>query len=349
MPPEVTVLMPVYNGERYLRESIDSILNQTFTDYEFLIIDDASTDSSRDIILSYDDQRMKLIENEQNIGQSESLNIGFHETQGKYIARMDQDDVSLPLRLEKQVCFMDEHAEVGVCGTYVRFVNDKDRRISHPYLREPMLSNNELKAQLLFSPCFQHPTVMIRSKILLNHEIKYEKEYEPAEDYWMWNQLSAVTEYRNIPEILLKLREHKRQRSRVDMRKQFLGADMVRKQVLQTLFSGKSTKRYELRHMMISRFEHLTGLNDLTDAEEWLCSVLDVNKASKRYDHIALQKVISSVWYYLCMNSTHLGPRVFKRYYSSPLFSSLERIDQHCVFLIKCLIKHRVKLYQMMV
>ncbi len=115
--PRVTVLMSVYNGEKYLREAIDSILNQTFKDFEFLIIDDGSTDSSADIIRSYTDFRIRLIQNEKNIGLTRSLNKGLKLAKGEYIARMDVDDISLPIRFEKQVSFLDKYEDVKLVGS----------------------------------------------------------------------------------------------------------------------------------------------------------------------------------------------------------------------------------------
>ena len=117
--------MPVYNGERYLREAIDSILNQTFKDFEFLIINDGSTDLSVEIIESYADKRISLAHNGQNLGLITTLNRGFDLACGEYIARMDCDDISLPDRLEKQVVFMDNHPEIGICGSWVSAISDE--------------------------------------------------------------------------------------------------------------------------------------------------------------------------------------------------------------------------------
>ena len=114
--PLITVLMPVYNGAKYLNEAIDSILNQTFSDFELLIIDDGSTDQSIDLIKAYNDPRIKLIVNKKNIGQSATLNKGLELARGKYIARMDQDDISMPERLKKQMGFMDEYPKFAVPG-----------------------------------------------------------------------------------------------------------------------------------------------------------------------------------------------------------------------------------------
>ena len=114
----VTVLMPVYNGEMYLREAIDSILHQTFTDFEFLIINDGSTDNSETIILSYDDSRIRYEKNDSNLKLIATLNKGIELAKGKYIVRMDADDISIPDRIEKQVAFLEKNPDVGICGSW---------------------------------------------------------------------------------------------------------------------------------------------------------------------------------------------------------------------------------------
>jgi len=125
--PEVTVLMSVYNGEKYLREAIDSILNQTFTDFEFLIVNDGSTDRTAEILRSYDDPRIIIINNEKNIGLTKSLNIGLRMAKGEYIARMDADDVSMPERLQKQIELLNQKKNTGLVGTYYTIINEKGK------------------------------------------------------------------------------------------------------------------------------------------------------------------------------------------------------------------------------
>jgi len=130
--PKVTVLMPVYNGERYLNEAVDSILGQTFTDFEFLIIDDASTDKTPEILRSYDDPRIRVVTNEENLGLSKSLNKGLALARGEFIARMDADDVSYPYRLQVQHEFMTQHPGAGVIGSWAEYI-DRKGEIVHRY------------------------------------------------------------------------------------------------------------------------------------------------------------------------------------------------------------------------
>ena len=202
--PKVTVLMPVYNGEKYLREAIESILNQTFKDFEFLIINDGSTDSSRDIVLSYNDSRIRLIDNEKNIGLTKSLNRGLELARGEYIARMDADDVSLPERLEKQVSYLEIHPKVGVLGTWMKCIDEygKPTSTQHPPT-QPYL----IKWSLLFGCSIAHSSVMMR-RAVLERVGGYNPEIVVAQDYGLWVRVSFETQIQiaNLPEELLLLR-----------------------------------------------------------------------------------------------------------------------------------------------
>lgn len=199
--PKVTVLMPVYNGEKYLREAIDSILNQTFTDFEFLIINDGSTDASVDIINSYDDPRIRLLHNKQNLKLIATLNKGLALANGTYIARMDCDDISLPTRLEKQVEFMDENEHIGLCGTWIQFMGERNGVIG----KYPNL-NQELKVRILFSNCFAHPSVIIRKNFFDIYNLKYDENYLHVEDYALWIKCCQFFAVANIEEVLLRYR-----------------------------------------------------------------------------------------------------------------------------------------------
>lgn len=204
--PKVTVLMSVYNGEKYLREAIESILNQTFKDFEFLIINDGSTDSSRDIVLSYNDRKIRLIDNEKNIGLTKSLNRGLNLARGEYIVRMDADDVSLPERLEKQVNYLEIHPEVGVLGTWVKCIDEygKPTRELHPPT-EPDL----IKWSLPFNNCLTHSSVMMR-RAVLERVGGYNPEMVVAQDYDLWVRVSLETQFQiaNLHEELLLLRRN---------------------------------------------------------------------------------------------------------------------------------------------
>lgn len=204
--PKISVVMPVYNGEKYLREAMDSILNQTFNDFEFIIINDASKDSTEEIIKSYTDDRIIYIKNEQNLGVAGTLNRGLDIAKGEYIARMDADDISMPKRFQKQVAFMDKHHEIGVCGTAVKvFGEDYEKNAFY-------VSNKEnVKINMIFSSCLCHPTVMIRGEIIRIKNYRYDLEYEKIEDYELWKRILREYDIDNLKDRLLKYRIHQEQ------------------------------------------------------------------------------------------------------------------------------------------
>lgn len=208
--PKVSVMMPVYNAALYLREAIDSILSQTFTDFEFLIINDGSTDASGEIINGYADSRILYIENKENLGLVETLNRGIALARGEYIARMDADDISLPERFARQVAFMDAHREVGACGTAFQFFGDSDHIAIHPEDYTHCFTLLSLNSSL------GHPTSMIRKAILNRHAIRYEPEFAYAADYAFWIRISQVSCISSLTETLLLYRWHTTNMSKTD-------------------------------------------------------------------------------------------------------------------------------------
>lgn len=196
---KVTVLMPVYNGATYLREAIDSILNQTYSDYNFLIINDGSNDETENIIRSYDDSRITYVENEENIGLTKTLNKGLDLIKSEYIVRMDADDISLPKRIERQVAFMDSNPEIAVSGTWIEKFSDK----GYKQKSKKSCDSLQIKTLLLFRCALNG--VIIRNSII--REIGYyDINHNAAEDYGLWLKMSFSYQLGNIPEVLYKYR-----------------------------------------------------------------------------------------------------------------------------------------------
>ena len=210
--PKVTILMTVYNGEGYLRECVDSVLGQTFKDFEFLIIDDRSSDNSRDIINSYKDKRIHLIKNDVNLGQVKSLNIGLDNARGEYIARMDQDDMMMENRLERQVGFLDRKKDISVVGTWGEVIDEEGKVFTRTRLP---LRNEEMIGTVLFCGYFlMHPSVMFRKDDVMQAG-KYNESIVFSEDYDLWMMLLLNRrKLANIPEYLIRFRYHNKSSSR---------------------------------------------------------------------------------------------------------------------------------------
>ena len=203
--PLVSVVMPVYNADKYLRESIKSILKQTYSNFEFIIINDGSTDTSLDIIKEYikKDKRIVLISHK-NKGVSYSANQGFLQAKGKYIARMDADDISLSNRFEEQVNFMEKNYEVGICGTWAKKFKDtinKNKLVKLP-------TDDKMKIILLYTSCFFQSSVMFRAKFIKQNQLKYNDDFLSAEDYELWTRIKDLTNFANIPKALILYRDH---------------------------------------------------------------------------------------------------------------------------------------------
>jgi glycosyltransferase involved in cell wall biosynthesis len=205
--PKITVVMPVYNCELYISQAIDSILNQTEKDFEFIIIDDASTDKTVFIIKKYNDFRIQLIQKSINTGLSNSLNLGLQLAKGKYIARMDGDDISLPQRFAKQVAFLESNQNVIVCGSYFRIIG------SEIIIKVPEY-HDSIKVAFLKGNCIAHPSVMMRKQVLDELSLVYNVLKEPAEDYDLWVRLSEKGSLYNLQEVLLDYRIHNNQVSK---------------------------------------------------------------------------------------------------------------------------------------
>ncbi|HEC35643.1 MAG TPA: glycosyltransferase [Anaerolineae bacterium] len=207
--PKVSVLMPVYNGERYVAEAIESILAQTFADFEFIIVDDGSTDGTPSILAEYarQDPRIALLTNGANRGLVPTLNRGLKACRGEYIARMDADDISLPERLARQVTCMDQHPEVGVLGTNIAYIDSGGRLLNggRPKDPEPM-SPAMVHWSLLWHCAIYHPTVMVRRRVLEWTGFAYDPAFRHAEDRDLWTRLAPHTTIASLSEILVHYR-----------------------------------------------------------------------------------------------------------------------------------------------
>ena len=203
--PLVTVLMSAQNSEQYIGEAIQSVLDQTFRDFEFIIIDDGSTDNTLKIIRQFDDPRIRVIKNPENWGIPKSLNGGLSVCRGKYIARMDSDDVCFPNRLETQVNYLESHPDIGVLGSEVKVIG-QDGQI-HNRTRNILTDPYLIKFWLLFDTVINNPTTLIK-KEFLDRVGGYNPAFKYAEDYELWTRLVKITKIAVSPESLVYWRDH---------------------------------------------------------------------------------------------------------------------------------------------
>lgn len=204
--PKVSVLMPAYNAEKYIADAMESILNQTFQDFELIVLNDCSRDGTEGIILSYDDPRIVYVKNPENMGVAGTLNRGLELAKGEYIARMDADDISLQNRLEKQVQYLDAHPKVAVLGTNVELFDENGVISTGWSSTDPA----QMKVDLLFSCGLAHPSVMMRRNVI--KELGgYDLAFEGLEDYQLWCRVAKHYDVTTLPDLLFRYRIHSAQ------------------------------------------------------------------------------------------------------------------------------------------
>lgn len=207
MSPLVSIILPVFNCEKYIRKTIDSVLNQTYSNFELLVIDDGSTDTTSIIVQSFIDNRIQLIQFEKNKGLIDVLNHGIKIAKGKYIARLDGDDICLPTRLEKQVNWLEKNQKTAVVATQIIFINEEDETIGNWHLDIQTNTANEIRKAMIWQCCIAHPSVMMRAGIIKQYQ--YSTRQKHTEDYDLWLQiLSDGFCIEKIPEQLLQYRVH---------------------------------------------------------------------------------------------------------------------------------------------
>lgn len=310
--PKVTVLMPVYNGEKYLAEAITSILTQTYVNFELLIINDGSRDRSVEIIHSYEDPRIRLIHNEQNLGLVTTLNKGMDLAQGEYIARMDQDDISMPNRLAKQLFYLEQYPDVGMCGTWIQVFGIGN------YVEKYPTDHASIKASLLFYNALAHPTVMMRKKMFDRFNLRYDIDYLHAEDYELWQRCSNCFEIVNLGEVLLKYRTSTTSYCRVFTVEQNATLRRIDERNIKSLGINVSEEYLEMQKSL--RSMQVTASSEfLARAAQWLEALHEANSKTKHYPEPTFSKIVSDFWFRICWNVQRGGFWVWRIYATSSL------------------------------
>jgi glycosyltransferase involved in cell wall biosynthesis len=330
---QISVLMPVYNGERFLREAIDSVLSQSFTLFELILLNDGSTDESENIILSYKDERIVYVKNERNLGLIAILNKGIELCKGKYIARMDADDISLPDRFKRQIEFMESNPNCAVLGTnYINFSDSFEVKLVGPE------TSDEIKTHLLFSCCVCHPSVLIKKESLMQLDVFYNKDYKYVEDYELWTRLIENSTIYNLQVPLLKYRHHTAQVSNANRIGQISTSNKLRANYLTSSGFGYTDEQLEA-HNLIGSNEKLTNKNQLQQVNNWLLNLLEQNAKLHFANHEVFKKVISKYWIDTCGN-TSLGLTAY-RFFNKSELSNLTVISfgQRFKLFAKCIIR----------
>lgn len=334
MKPKVTVLMPVYNGEKYIREAIDSILNQTFSNFELLIINDGSTDNSVKIIKTYKDKRINLVHNSKNMGIVFTRNRGLLESKTEYIALLDCDDIAQPARLEKQYNWLEKNTDFGLIGSWVELIDSNGK--STKIIWKEALNPEEIPCFLLFKNCFTQSAIMIR-KLALPEE--HYRNFAPAEDFDLWARIAQKWKTWNFPEILTKYRKHQYGISSQQKETQNQSTNKIISWQLFNLEIIPALEDLEI-HRTNYFYSGRNVANFIDKREKWLEKVKKANAKINFYSESVFSSTISKLWLESCSSNANLGLCIFKRFWKSPLkkinYGNLWKIIK---FFIKCLFR----------
>ncbi|MDQ3392691.1 MAG: glycosyltransferase [Bacteroidota bacterium] len=273
---KVTVLMPVYNAGVYLRDSIESILNQSFEDFEFLIINDGSSDESEAVIKSYNDPRIRTLNNEKNLGLIATLNKGLSLAKGQFIVRQDADDISMPHRLELQVDIMNKNPDLLLLSSNAIIINNNSEFIGESNLPEEEIA---LRFRMMFKCGIFHTSTIFRKKSLEDYNLKYDPLYPHTEDYKLWSELSRHGKLYVMRDKLVKYRAHQESISSLNKSKQEeIAAKVVRENIKEIGVEVSLQEAKRLRGLFRS-----TGMNRKYLQNDIKLLLKIINKFEQKY------------------------------------------------------------------
>jgi len=324
--PKVSVFMPVYNAGKDLIEAVQSIIDQTFTDFEFVIVNDGSTDNSMELLQKFNDSRIRIIHNDGNKGLIASLNIGLELCLGEYIVRMDQDDISLPTRIEKQVEFMDQHPECGLLGSWFQDFGDNIESKLVSYSSD----DTQIRIRHLYQTHISHPTALLRNSVIKANNLKFDPNFVHGEDYEFWVRMSTYCKLSNIPELLVLKRDH---------------IHNITNKYAQTMQDTCAKVKLKQFHQiglelhvedvdLYSKFADGVWAFNFAEMDK-LTQLLEKIKQANEQSRFILPTVynnyLATKFFHLCYNNTAIGKQGWKRFQSSSLradyhFNSIEKL-----------------------
>lgn len=284
--PSITVIMPVFNTGKFVKDAIQSILDQSFSDFEFIVINDGSTDESLEIIKTFSDKRIKILNNASNVGNYPSRNRGLRIAKGKYICVMDADDTAFPNRFERQFIFMEENPDIGLAGSGFRYFG-KEQDI----FRENDFER--IKVSLLRNNCFIHPTLIMRHEFLKKYNLRYNEKYYYSADYDLIVRAAGLFLVTNILEILLNYRIHDQQITMKNRAKQMQYADEIAIQQLKYIGIDPVETETQL-HINLLKGNSIE-YSKKQELYDWIKKILTANQNKKYYQMDELESFFNSL------------------------------------------------------
>lgn len=305
--------MPVYNAAIFVQHAIDSILSQTFDHFEFIIIDDGSTDSSSKVVDRYKDRRIKTIKNKCNLGVAKTLNKGLEVAQGRYIARMDADDISDKTRFERQITFMDESPDIAISGSWVWSFDEKKKHL----LRYP-IGKDCVGSFLLLGNPLAHPSVIMRRETLQRENLWYDPECSAAQDYELWSRCWETCDLDNMSVPLVSWRHSKNSVTRSRSGQSHNISLRIAKKMLGKLDIEVDDEKLAF-HREVGNGSGVSSLEELSAVSEWLEYLIIKNQRKSVFPASGILKAAAFSWFRVCLNSSGLGLKVVHRYLKSSL------------------------------
>lgn len=316
--PSLSVIIPVYNAQMFIAEAIQSILNQSFNDFELIIIDDGSTDNSRQIIQSFNDKRINYFKNDANKGIVYTRNRGISESKGEFIGMLDADDVAAPDKFKIQIDFLKKNKEFGMVGSWVKFIDENGNKLNGKW--KLPASPETIPSWFLFKNYFLQSAVLYRKNCFNN--LSFTKGFDILEDYLIWYQILKKFKARNLPKYLINYRIHKGgvTKKHDDERRD------KEKKVFEIMFRdlGIDTTDRELDiHLLIREGAIITNHEVLLEIEKWLLKIVFHNNKNKIYNQALLSKVVLNRWMKVCSNVRIINFQAAKICLASQLYRIL--------------------------
>ncbi|PGA14220.1 hypothetical protein COL65_22230 [Priestia aryabhattai] len=317
--PLVSVIMSVYNTENsYLVEAIESILNQTYENFEFIIIDDCTNEGNVEVIKKYKDSRINLIQNKNNLGLTRSLNKGIKLAKGKYIARMDADDISELDRFEKQINYLEENPEVMVLGGYAQILG------KNKIFMSKLEDDETFKIRMMFFNCaLAHPTAMINKNLLISHHIQYDESIKKSQDYMLWVECMLVSKIRVLNDVVLQYRIHDQQITIANSEEQKKCTIEIQKKLLELLIEEPISEEIGNLHYSIASGQYCSSIENY---ERHMNTLIKSNENKLLYDKKKFKKECYYLWLLMTLKGI-IRYRDFRGFYTLFFWKSLAKIN----------------------
>ncbi|MBI4930130.1 MAG: glycosyltransferase family 2 protein [Bacteroidetes bacterium] len=323
--PAVSVLMPVYNVEQYVGEAIESILKQNFSDFEFIIINDGSTDKTLQVINSYYDNRIRVFSNDKNAGIARASNIGLVHATGKYMMRMEGDDISHPERLEKQYRFMENHSEIGICGTHMQLFGQQDS------ISRCSMDDEEIKAGLIWSTTMNHGTIIMRLDPIRKNGFFYNESFPMAEDWLFFYKVKDAMKFANLDEVLYFYRKGEHNTTKKYSAKSWMINSHVHNIILKDFGFNFLEDELRLHQFILAQFSLSPTEEVVWQARQWLDKLISYNRKVHVYQQEVFEKIAEEKWNALFFRLVPYGFNVIRAYFS---VTGISR--NHLSYYLKC-------------